>query len=68
MLRVLKRTLKLLLSSADFSHNQLFSKNSFRNTARVYNGLDPDQDQQNVGPDLGKTVCKGYQRMTKVAI
>ena len=26
---------------------------SFRNTIRVSNGLDPDQDRQNVGPDLG---------------
>ena len=30
-----------------------FSKNSFRNTNRVSNALDPDQDRQNVGPDLG---------------
>ena len=27
-------------------------KNYFRNTIRVSNGLDPDQDWQNVGPDL----------------
>ena len=26
---------------------------SFRNTIRVSNSLDPNQDQQNVGPDLG---------------
>ena len=38
----------LMLLSADF-----FSKISFRNTIRVSNGLDPDQDQHNVGPDLG---------------
>ena len=30
-----------------------FSKNSFRNTIGVSNSLDPDQDQQSVGPDLG---------------
>ena len=30
-----------------------FSINSFRNTIRVSNSLDPDQDRQNVGPDLG---------------
>ena len=30
-----------------------FSKNSFRNTIRVSNGLDPDQDRHSVGPDLG---------------
>ena len=28
------------------------SRNSFRNTIRVSNGLDPDQDRQNVDPDL----------------
>ena len=30
-----------------------FSKNSFRNTIRVSNSLDPDLARQNVGPDLG---------------
>ena len=30
-----------------------FTKNSFRNTIRVSNGLDPDQDRHFVGPDLG---------------
>ena len=29
-----------------------FSKNSFRNTIRVLNSLDPDQDRHFVGPDL----------------
>ena len=29
-----------------------FSKNSIRNTIRVSNGLDPDQDRCSVGPDL----------------
>ena len=29
-----------------------FSKNSFRNTIRVSNSLDPDQDPSSVGPDL----------------
>ena len=41
------------LSSADFFQNQLFSKNSFSNTIRVSNGLDPDQDLHSVSPDLG---------------
>ena len=31
----------------------MFSKNSFRNTIRLSNSLDPDQAQQNGGPDLG---------------
>ena len=30
-----------------------FSKNSFRNTIRVSNGLESDQDSHSVGPDLG---------------
>ena len=43
----------LLLSSADFFSKLTFSKNSFRNTIRVSNGLDPDKDRRAVGPDLG---------------
>ena len=44
----------LLLSSVDFFQNDFFSsKNSFRNTIRVSNSLDPYQDQHSVGPDLG---------------
>ena len=41
------------LSSAEFLQNQLFSKNSRRNTIRVSNNLDPDQAQHFVNPDLG---------------
>ena len=40
------------LSSADCSKST-FLKNSFRNTIRVSNSLDPDQARQKVGPDLG---------------
>ena len=40
------------LLSADFFLKINLFKSSFRNTIRVSNGLDPDQDQQN-GPDLG---------------
>ena len=32
--------------------NQLFSSNSFKNTIRVLNGLDPDQARPFVGPYL----------------
>ena len=39
------------LSSAVFFKIEVF-KNSFRNTIRVSNGLDPDQDRHSVGPDL----------------
>ena len=42
----------LLLSSTDFS-KLTFSKNSFRNTIRVSNSLDPGQDEIYGGPDLG---------------
>ena len=41
------------LSSADFYQNLLFQRNSFRNTIRMANSLDPDQAQDSVGPDLG---------------
>ena len=45
----------LLLSTADYMYikNHFFSKNSFWNTFRVSNGLDPDQDRRFVGPDQG---------------
>ena len=37
----------------------------FFNTIRVSNSWDPDQARQNVGPDLGPKVCKGYLQMPK---
>ena len=41
---ILNYFVKLLLS-ADYSFSKItFSKNSFRNTVRVSNSLDPDQD------------------------
>ena len=39
-----------------------FSKNSFRNTIKVYNGLDPNQARLFVGLIWVQTVCKGYQQ------
>ena len=42
----------LLLPSADFS-KLTFSNSSFKNSIRVSNGLDPDQDGHFDGPDLG---------------
>ena len=42
----------ILPLSADF-FKIIFSKNSFRNTIRVSNSLDPDQDRRSVGPNLG---------------
>ena len=38
-----------------------FSKNSFRNTTRVSNSLDPDQARRLI---CVQTVCKGYQQTT----
>ena len=43
----------LSLSFAGIFSKFNFSKNSFRNTVRVSNSLDPDQDRHYVGPDLG---------------
>ena len=43
----------LMLLSADFFSKSTFCKNSFRNTIRVSNFLDPDQARHFVGPDLG---------------
>ena len=51
------------LSSADFSQNLTFSKNSYTNTIRVSNNLDPDQDQHSVGPDLDPNCL---QRLTAI--
>ena len=49
-----------LLSSAEFFFKLTFSKNSFRNTTKVSNSLDPDQT-------WFQTVCKAYQQTKKVA-
>ena len=44
----------LLLMSADFFQNlKNFENKSFRNTLRVSNGSDSDQNRCSVGPDLG---------------
>ena len=41
------------LSSADFFSKSTFSRNSFRNTIRLSNSLDPDLAGRLIGPDLG---------------
>ena len=43
--------------------DNIFKKKSFRNSIRVSNGLDPDQDQNSVS--LIQTVCRFYQKRTK---
>ena len=43
----------MLFLSSEFSKIKMFSNIAFRNTIRVSNSLAPDQDLQNVGPDLG---------------
>ena len=45
--------LHALLSSAEFFSKSTFSNNSFRNTIRMPNLLDPDQARHYVRPDLG---------------
>ena len=54
----------LLLFSVDFFKINFFSKISFRNTIKVSNCLELDQDKHSVGPDLGPN-C--YQRKPRVA-
>ena len=44
-----------------------FLKISFRNTVKVSNGLDPDQDQHFVGPDLGPNCLQRLSAEEKVA-
>ena len=56
----------LLLSSGDFFQIQPFSKNSFRNIIRASNGLDPDQDQHSVDPDLGPNCVHGLSADSKI--
>ena len=43
----------MILSSADFFSKSNFSKNSFRNSVRLSNKLDPYQARRYVGSDLG---------------
>ena len=51
---ILDKFSRFFLSSADFFSKSSFSKNSFRNTIRVSNNLNPDQAWHFVGPDLGQ--------------
>ena len=44
-----------------------FSKTSFKNTIRVSNGLDPDQDRNFVGPNLGTNCLQRLSADKKVA-
>ena len=52
--------LNAFVVSADFNLKLIFSKNSFRNTIRVPNRLDPDQDQHSVGPNLGPNCLQRF--------
>ena len=44
----------------------MFLKNSFKNTIRVANILDPDQTCCLAGLILVQTVCKVYQQMVQI--
>ena len=46
-----------------FFSKSTFSKNSFRNTIKVSNSLDPDQTQSFVRLDLGRNCLQSYQQM-----
>ena len=50
-----------------FPQKYYFSKNHFRNTIRVPNGLDSDQDQRTVGPDLIPNCLQRLSTDEKVA-
>ena len=56
----------LLLSSADFF--LLTFANSFRNSIRVSNGLDPDQDRCYVSPVLGPNCLQRLSADEKVLL
>ena len=43
-----------------------FLQNYFRNTVQVSNSLDPNQDRQNVGPDLGPNCLQRLSADDKV--
>ena len=59
---------KLFACWVNFHVLIFFKINFFQKIIRVWNGLDPNQDQKkNYNPDLVQTVCKGYQQTTKVA-
>ena len=48
----------MLLLTSFFFQNLFFQKNSFRNTSKVSNSLDPDQARHFVGYDLGPDCLK----------
>ena len=51
--RRLLGNLHALLLYTNLFLNQLFLKSSIKNTIRVSKGLDPDQAERFVGPDMG---------------
>ena len=48
-----------------FFQSKLFRKQSFRNTIRVSNSLDPDQARRYVGPDLDQNCL---QRLSLISV
>ena len=53
--------------SADFLKKNFCKKNSFRNTVRVSNSLDPDKNRNFVGPDLDSNCLKRLSADDKVS-
>ena len=54
-----------ILLSVDLFQNHFFLKNYFRNTIRVSNGLNPDQERPYVGSDLAPTCLQRLSGATK---
>ena len=50
-----------------FFQNFFSTKNSFRNTIRVSNSVDPDLARHFVGPDLGPNCLPRFEQTTKGA-
>ena len=61
-------TLCMLGKFSCFCCSLLTSKNSFSNSIRVSNGMDQDQDQHSVGPDLSPNCLQRLSTATKVVI
>ena len=61
-----KRLVHVVACEMDIFIKYLLKKKYFRITSRVSNSLVSDQAPRSVEPDLGQTVCKGYQQRTLV--
>ena len=51
-----------------FTKNERFQKQSFRDTIRVSNSLDPDQDQQIVGSGFGPNCLQRLSALMRLQV